>query len=153
MSVTTEPTKQGNQTEIRSVHEFCLVCGSRNGHGLNLSFFGGDDGWVQATLNGTEHLQGYPRMMHGGVISLLLDAAMTHCLFAQGCAGVTAKLEIKFRHPVTVDSPVTVRARLVHSSPPGHQLVAELLQEKIVKATACGLFVVRPKLARYDSSS
>lgn len=122
------------------------MCGARNGHGLNLSFGSDGDGWIQATLDGRDYLQGYSKMMHGGIISLLLDAAMTHCLFAHGSAGVTARMEVKFRHPVAVDAPVQVRARLIRSSPPGHQLRAELIQNDKLMATAIGLFVHRPEL-------
>jgi len=44
---------------------------------------------------------------------MLLDAAMTHCLFARGVQGVTAKLDVKFRHPVRVGVQANVRARVV----------------------------------------
>jgi acyl-CoA thioesterase FadM len=71
---------------------------------------------------------------------------MTHCLFDHGAVGVTARMEIKFRHPVSVDRPVHIRARLVRSSPPTHQLWAEISQDKQVKATAVGLFVDCPEL-------
>lgn len=97
-------------------------------------------------MGGDESLQGYPRMMHGGIISLLLDAAMTHCLFDHGAAGVTARMEIKFRHPVTVEEPVQIRARIVRASPPTYQLRAEISQGERIKATATGLFVDRPEL-------
>ena len=96
-------------------------------------------------MAGDRSLQGYPRIMHGGIVSLLLDAAMTHCLFSQGATGVTARMEIKFRHPVSVDRAVHVRARLVRSSPPTHQLRAEIRQGDQIKATATGLFVDRPE--------
>ncbi len=95
-------------------------------------------------MAGDHSLQGYPRIMHGGIVSLLLDAAMTHCLFDHGAAGVTARMEIKFRHPVSVDLPVRIRARLLRSSPPTHQLWAEIRQGDQIKATAAGLFVDRP---------
>ena len=129
-------------------HEFCVVCGSRNKHSLNVAFHHGSGGWVEATLSENDSLQGYPRMMHGGIISLLLDAAMTHCLFAHGQTGVTARMEVKFRHPVTVTEPVRIRAKLARSSPPAYQLRAELCQREQVKATATGLFVDRPELVR-----
>jgi len=123
-----------------------VVCGARNARGLNLVFRRSDDGWVEGALGKDESLQGYPDMMHGGIISLLLDAAMTHCLFDHGAAGVTARLEVKFRHPVKVDRPVRIRAKLVRSSSPAYHLRAEMRQGEQVKATATGLFVDRPAL-------
>ncbi len=122
------------------------MCGPCNQRGMNLAFSRGADGWTEARLSAGTHLQGYPRMMHGGVVSLLLDAAMTHCLFHEGCTAVTARMEIKFRRPVELEADVHVRARLVRSSPPAYQLRAELLQDGRVKASALGLFVHRPDL-------
>jgi acyl-coenzyme A thioesterase PaaI-like protein len=127
-----------------------VVCGADNQRGLNLAFRRGDDGWVEATLDSDDSLQGYARLMHGGIIALLLDAAMTNCLFAYGCAGVTATMEVKFRQPVGVDAPVHVRARLIRSASSAHQLRAELLQADRVKATATALFVHRPAVLGPD---
>ena len=146
-------TKQPDITKLADYtgHDHCVVCGSKNPRGLNLTFHQNDDGWILANIDGDKYLQGYDRMMHGGVISLLLDATMTHCLFAHGCAGVTAKMEVKFRHPVMVDSPMTVRAKLVRSSPSAYHLRSELIQNERAKATATGLFVDRPQLNEQDN--
>jgi len=153
MSVTTDSLHRASDTTHHPAHERCVVCGSRNHRSLNLPFCRGDDGWVEATLTGDESLQGYPHMMHGGVISLLLDAAMTHCLFAHGCTGVTARMELKFRHPVMVNERVHIRAKLVRASPPAYQLKAELLQHEQVKTSATGLFVDRPELIAQETDA
>ncbi len=150
MSVTTERGPDARLVAPNPGHGRCVVCGSDNQRGLNLAFRRAEDGWVEATLNGDDSLQGYARLMHGGIISLLLDAAMTHCLFAHGYVGVTATMAIKFRHPVAVDAPVRVRARLVRSASSAHQLRAELLQNDHVRATANALFVHRPALVNQD---
>jgi acyl-coenzyme A thioesterase PaaI-like protein len=36
-------------------------------------------------------------MLHGGVISSILDGTMTNCLFAHGTVAVTAELRVRFR--------------------------------------------------------
>ncbi len=145
-SVTIDRSGPAIATVSHPSHEGCLVCGPCNHRGMNIVFSRGADGWTEARLRAGVHLQGYPRMMHGGVVSLLLDAAMTHCLFQAGCTAVTARMEIKFRRPVDVDADVSVRARLVRASPPAYQLRAELLQDGRVMASALGLFVHRPEL-------
>jgi len=139
----TDPKLPGGEV-CRSVHRHCCICGPTGILGLKAVFRQSDDGWTEATLTGSGPLQGYAGVMHGGIISLLLDAAMTNCLFAHGCAGVTARMEVKFRHPVVADGPVNIRAKLVSSSPPVHELKAELLQERQVKATATALFFAKP---------
>ncbi len=151
MSVTTEPVPQARPAARGPGHTRCVVCGADNPRGLRLTFRQAEGGWVEATLNGDDSLQGYARLMHGGIISLLLDAAMTNCLFAHGYVGVTATMEIKFRHLVAVDAPVRVRARLVRSASSALQLRAELVQNDRVRATANGLFVHRPALVSQDN--
>ncbi len=75
----------------------------------------------------------------------LLDAAMTNCLFAQGCCAVTADLHIRYRLPVTSTSTCVVRAWVEHSTPPLFVLRAELTQECSVCATATAKFMERPQ--------
>lgn len=105
-----------------------------------------DDGSVEGLFQDNGNCEGYPDMMHGGFISLLLDGAMTNCLFAHGCTGVTARMELTFRHPVTASSAVTVRARIEQDNHPIYQLSAQLLQDDQVKATAKGVFMDRSDL-------
>jgi acyl-coenzyme A thioesterase PaaI-like protein len=57
--------------------------------------------------------QGFPGVMHGGIINTLLDEAMAWALWAQlGALGVTAKMETRYRRPVPSDSELLVRARV-----------------------------------------
>lgn len=63
-------------------HRNCVVCGTVNGRGLRLDFRTSEDGSVQATFDCREAYAGYANVLHGGVVSALLDGAMTNCLFA-----------------------------------------------------------------------
>jgi uncharacterized protein (TIGR00369 family) len=128
------------QTRNRS-HPDCIVCGSRNGHGLGLDFHVAADNVVEASFSCDKHFQGYPTLLHGGVISALLDGAMTNCMFANGHATMTAELNVRFRHPVVTCTPATVRAWITSSTRPVHELSAELIQDGQVKATAKGRFL------------
>jgi len=144
--VTTDQKRQRSGATHHPGHLGCVVCGRQNHRGLNISFCRCSNGWIEARLTADQSLQGYSGLMHGGVISLLLDAAMTHCLFSHGLTGVTARMEIKFRHPVAVGGQVQLRAKLVRSSSPAYHLEAELLQDRKIRATAVGLFVDRPEI-------
>ena len=122
-------------------HANCVVCGSSNTLGLRLEFTEAADGSVSASCDCNRVLEGYPDILHGGVVSSLLDGAMTNCLFAHGHPSVTAELTVRFRHPVKIDTPATVRAWIERCSPPLHVLRAELVQKGQIKATACGKFM------------
>lgn len=143
MSVTTEPGQKVLERTQQAEHSFCIVCSRANGSGLGLSFSLRDDGGVEALFECTARFQGYEGLLHGGVTSSLLDGAMTNCLFAHGLVAVTAEMTVRFRHPITVGSPLMVRANIIQSQSPLHIVEAQIIQEGRVKAKAQGKFMDR----------
>ncbi len=125
-------------------HPHCWVCAPGNEHGLAVEFNEDDTGAVEGTFPCDEGFTGYPGFLHGGMISVLLDGAMTNCLMARGIPGVTADLQIRFLRPVLIGKPVTVRGWLDRSRGPVHILGAELRQDGEILATAVGKFMHHP---------
>lgn len=76
----------------------------------------------------------------------MLDASMGHWLFAHGLAGVTAELNIRFRHPIRLGMPATAIAQLKRASHPLYILEARIVQDGQVKARATGKFIHKPEL-------
>ena len=132
-------------------HPACFACGVQSGDGLGLRFTEESDGTVVGSFACEGKYQGYPDRLHGGVIAMLADAAMTHCLFVHRIKAVTGKLELRFPHPVEVGVDATVRAALVKNSPPAFVLKAEIWQAGTIRATAEALFVEQ-QLSHGDSS-
>ena len=124
-----------------AVHPGCVVCGGANERGLRLRYAPADGNGVQAVLDCENSLEGYGGRLHGGVIAAALDGAMTHCLFALGWTAVTAELVVKYKHPVAIGRPATVRARLERDLAPLYLLQAELVQDGVVKAAASAKFL------------
>ena len=138
-------TEQAARTDdtaplARSCHPACMVCGERNKSGLGLRFEPQADGSVVAHFACAPDYQGYPGRLHGGVVSMLLDAAMTNCLFARGIQAVTGRLNIRFRHPVKLGANAVIHAWMVEQYPPLYVLKAELAQEGKVCALADAKF-------------
>ena len=125
-------------------HPRCVVCSQSNALGLGLKFDVTDQGFMEASFDCDSAFQGYPNVLHGGIICSLLDGAMTNCLFAHGWPAVTAELTVRFRHPIVTGGRATVRARVESSMRPLHVLVGEVLQNGRVTATAKGKFVEKP---------
>ncbi len=123
------------------VHPNCVVCSLANTRGLQLDFASGDDGSITATFSYDEALEGYQGVMHGGMISSILDGAMTHCMFAHGKTAVTAEMSTRFRHPILIRQEATVSARIERSSHPLYLLEAQIVQAGQVKVTAKGKFL------------
>ena len=139
----TDSTAKSPRSVSDGAHPRCVVCGAENACGMHLAFALLDDGSVEAAFPCGDVFQGYPGLVHGGVISSLLDGAMTNCLFAHGQQGITGELKVRFCYPVRVNRRATVRARIDRSTPPLHVLEAELVQDDQVKARATGKFVQR----------
>ena len=132
MSVTTELSQQ--------CHPACLVCGNDRTDGLAVRFVQQADGSVAAEFDCSATFQGYPDRLHGGFVAMLLDAAMTHCLFARNIAGLTAKLNIRYHRAVILGMPAVVRARVVNTESPLYYLESEVVQDGDICAAAKGMF-------------
>ena len=123
-------------------HSRCFICG-HDSPGLGITFKLRNDWSVEGTFECSEMFQGYDGIIHGGIISSLLDAAMTHCLFAQGDAAVTAELCVQFKRPVATGRSATVSARIVKDYCPLFLMEARIEQDGWPAATATGKFMRR----------
>jgi acyl-coenzyme A thioesterase PaaI-like protein len=88
---------------------------------------------MRVTFGGGNRFQGYRNIIHGGILAMVLDSAMTHCLFARGIVGVTADLHIRYRHPVPADKEIIVTCTVTQRKLKLLTLNAELQQEGHVK--------------------
>jgi len=132
----------GFQITQAEAHPFCFVCSGSNPMGLALRYAPQPDGSVSASFLGHSALEGYPGLLHGGVIAALLDGAMTNCLFARGIRGLTVELSVRYHASVGGAEESLLRAWVEDESHGLFQLRAELSQGGAVKATANGKFML-----------
>jgi acyl-coenzyme A thioesterase PaaI-like protein len=139
------PVKSENDkySYLRNGHAHCLLCGTQNPIGLRLDFSAQEDGHVLSSFTGSRLLQGYNGVLHGGVISSLLDAAMTHCLFHRGIEAVTVELLVRYLRPVPIDAPLELGACITAELPLLYRLRAELKHADQVMAYARAKFARR----------
>ncbi len=76
----------------------CFVCGPDNPIGLHLTFRLEDGACVSEFTPGEDH-QGYPGVIHGGMIYSALDDVMANWLYLRGARAYTARCEIRYRKP------------------------------------------------------
>ena len=82
-------------------NDHCYVCGKKNPTGLAVDFkINALARSIQATFTPTVSHQGYEGIVHGGILSALLDEAMVKLAFSLGIQAVTAEISIKFKAPV-----------------------------------------------------
>jgi acyl-coenzyme A thioesterase PaaI-like protein len=95
--------------------KMCFICGLKNPVGLHLHIYETEPGVVETTYTAPEHFQGYPGVLHGGIVSALIDeiAGRSHMgsdpkkprfMF-------TAKLEVKYRRNVPVGRALKIIGR------------------------------------------
>ncbi len=84
----------------------CFVCGRDNPVGMHMHFYTADDGRVYAEYTAPEEHQSYPGVMHGGLITALLDELIGRTAIASDLWCMTAKLEVRFRKPVPLGEPL-----------------------------------------------
>lgn len=102
----------GAPARVRSDHG-CFGCGDHNPHGLHLRFEPlGDDGVTAAFTPQPVH-EGFAGVVHGGIVSTLLDEAMAWSTYRLEAWSVTVQISVRFRRPVEVGAPVRVEARVV----------------------------------------
>ena len=95
---------------VRSDH-MCFGCGDLNPIGLHLRFEPASDGVAASFVPGPEH-QGFDNVIHGGIISTVLDEAMAWATAYAGLWAVTGEMNVRFRHPLRVREVTTVSARV-----------------------------------------
>ena len=89
----------------------CFGCGGANDSGMKLAF-------VQDNANrritgrfvlGSRY-QGGGKLMHGGIIALLLDEAMGKCCRFRDARAVTAQMTIDYLKPIDTEQEIVVEA-------------------------------------------
>ena len=120
----------------------CFVCGEGNPSGLKLGLFH-DDGMVTAKYNPKEDHTGYENIVHGGIISAILDEVMVWTPWSvTGKQCVTAEIMLRFIKPLKLGSKVTVTGKLIRSMGKLHYAEAQMKDaDGVVYATATGKYI------------
>lgn len=107
----TNPTVTDERDER---NQWCFACGPKNPFGLKLSFREQDDTYISEFTGQPQH-QGYDGIMHGGIVSTLLDEIMARYLYAKGMNAVTARLEVRYNKPTPIGVPLLLKGRITKS--------------------------------------
>ena len=129
--------------QINRSHTRCFACGAENEVGIGLSFTSCGNYQVIGECTIDERYQGYPGVVQGGIVSTILDSAMTNCLFNQGIEAMTVRLNVQFREPVLTGENMVIEATLTAQRGRVYNLKANITQCGKLRASAAGRFMVR----------
>ena len=86
--------------------KMCFICGLENPIGLHLHIYEVEPGVVETTYTAPEHFQGYPGVLHGGIVGALIDEISARAQMGSNPIDprfmFTAKLEVKYRQNVPI---------------------------------------------------
>ena len=89
----------------------CFGCGADNPDGLQLRF-DQVDGTAVTELEVPSRFQSWQGVVHGGMVALMLDEAISWAAWNAGRPGVTGRLEVKYRQPLHVGERVRLTGRV-----------------------------------------
>ena len=109
--------------------DYCFVCGRKNPYGLYMKFYDNGRDEVHAEHCIPEVYQGYPGIVHGGIVAAMLDEVVGRVVIIEDHHHfmMSVKLEIKYRHPVPTETPLTLIGRIVRLRGRLGKAVGELL--------------------------
>lgn len=92
----------------------CFICGLENPVGLKLRIYEVEPGMVESTFTAPEHFQGYPGVLHGGIIATIIDEISGRAVMSLADKTrfmFTARLEVKYRMNVPIGKPLRLVGR------------------------------------------
>lgn len=131
-----------------TAYQRCFACGQRNPFGLQL-VFREEEQSIVANFQPREEHQGFPGVIHGGIVASILDEALgrTALLGEHPVWTMTGKLEIRYRRYVPYGPLLRVRAMLESDRRRVQQARGVLTlagNEDTILAEASGLFLPLP---------
>ncbi len=105
------------KTTQESIPEFpnCFVCGQNNPKGLKRKFTLHNKKAETRFIANKTHI-GYENIVHGGIISALLDDAIIWASYTSlNSFGVTAELKVRFIKPVPINKEFIINGEIVEN--------------------------------------
>lgn len=96
--------------------KMCFVCGRENPIGLHMHFYTDTDGCVYADYLPRDEHQSYPGVMHGGLITSMLDEIIGRTAIAMNLWCMTAELKVRFKKPVPIGTMLKLKGEITKST-------------------------------------
>ena len=124
----------------------CFVCGEENSSGLGLTFWqDGETVWTEFTPDARH--QGYPGLVHGGLLYTILDEVTGRAAYLRASWVVTARAEVRYLLPARLGEPLRFIGRIVNERSRALELAGEARRaaDNALIATLSGLFIRLPE--------
>ncbi len=136
----------------------CFVCGRDNPISLKVRWVNDTEaGRVRSTVTVPAEYNSYPGVVHGGVVSALLDETAGRALMLGGDFErlmVTVRLQVTFRRPTPTGVPLELAGWVVQDGASRARAAAEVATPDGVVTATCEALLARPPAevsARFDA--
>lgn len=144
-----DPDKLNDDTSYQG----CFACGRRNPSGLQLTFRREGDRIV-ADYQPRQTFQGFPGVLHGGVLATMLDETMSRTGAMRQEWLMTGKLEIRYRRPAPMNKPLRVWGEILRERKGAIDATGAVeLLDGTVLAEARGMFLRLPEKVASEAVS
>lgn len=125
-------------TDLRD-NQCCYVCGTKNPSGLRIIFqIDKAARSISARFTPSASHQGFEGIVHGGILTALLDEAMGKLAFSLGMPAVTAEITVKFKSPASPGEELNITGRITHETRRLIQAEAKIEKGPVTVAEATG---------------
>jgi acyl-coenzyme A thioesterase PaaI-like protein len=124
------------------------MCGRENDFGLKMVWYNNpESNQVEATVTIGEHFNGYPGIVHGGIVAAILDETAGRAVMLDGNFDnlfITLRLNLTYRKPTPTNTLLKAVGWLEHKGNKGMKVAAKLLLPDGTITTECKAVVIRP---------
>jgi acyl-coenzyme A thioesterase PaaI-like protein len=109
--------------------DYCFVCGKDNPKGFKIQVrYLEAEMAAETELALPKEFQGWADVIHGGILSTMLDELMAHAVWHFAGPGVTLSMEVRFHQPLKPDEPILVRGVLHTQNGSRRQAAGEIIR-------------------------
>ena len=123
----------------------CFACGELNEHGLHLVLHTDSTGcWTELAIDPA--FQGWEGVIHGGILCTILDEVMGWAVIGRDTWGVTARMTVDFKRPVTAGQAIRAEGEVTDAHRRLYRTEGRILDGASgeVLATSTGTYVAAP---------
>lgn len=100
-------------TKLENLEPNCFACGFENKHGLNMKFETNNEK-LRCRIEVPSHLRGWSNLVHGGIISTMIDETMSwSVLHLLGKLFLTKSIKVNFKKPLIINTPLIISGYIV----------------------------------------
>lgn len=132
----------------------CFLCGRQNPVGLKITWVNDREArQIRARVVVPEHFNGYPGVVHGGIVAAILDETAGRAVLLDGDADnlmVTVKLEVRYRKPTPTGTPLTAVGWVIQQAETRARVASELRLDDGTVTAECEALLFRPSQEFFD---